>query len=95
MGIDATDIEAIARLARILIDPGERAKYADELTRILTYVEAMNEVDTTGVEPLAHAVDAAAQLRSDVVTEVVDRELLQAVAPDTEGGYYLVPRVIE
>ena len=55
----------------------------------------MNEVDTSGVEPLAHAIDALAGLRADEVTEVVDRAALQAGAPRVEEGYYLVPRVIE
>jgi aspartyl-tRNA(Asn)/glutamyl-tRNA(Gln) amidotransferase subunit C len=55
----------------------------------------MNEVDTTGVEPLAHAIDAIATLRADAVTEQVDRDSLQAGAPRVEEGYYLVPRVIE
>ncbi|MCC7120028.1 MAG: Asp-tRNA(Asn)/Glu-tRNA(Gln) amidotransferase subunit GatC [Gammaproteobacteria bacterium] len=95
MSIDAADIEGIARLARIRIEPADITRHAAELSRILTYVDQMNEIDTTGVDPLAHAIDAVATLRADVVTEVVDRDLLQAGAPRVEGGYYLVPRVIE
>ncbi len=55
----------------------------------------MNAVDTTGVEPLAHAIDAVATTRPDAVTEAVDRAALQAGAPRVQEGYYLVPRVIE
>ena len=95
MSIDATDIEGIARLARIRIETADIARHAEQLSQILAYVEAMNEVDTAGVEPLAHAIDAVANLRPDVVTEIVDRAALQAGAPRVEEGYYLVPRVIE
>jgi aspartyl-tRNA(Asn)/glutamyl-tRNA(Gln) amidotransferase subunit C len=95
MSIGAAEIEVVARLARIRIDPADLACHAAELSRILGYVEAMNEVDTTGVEPLAHAIDAIATLRADAVTEQVDRDSLQAGAPRVEEGYYLVPRVIE
>lgn len=95
MSIDAQEIEGIARLARIRVEPTDIARHAAELSRILGYVEAMNEVDTHGIEPLAHAIDAVATLRADAVTEHVDRELLQAGAPRVEEGYYLVPRVIE
>jgi aspartyl-tRNA(Asn)/glutamyl-tRNA(Gln) amidotransferase subunit C len=95
MSIGATGIEAIARLARIRIEEADVARYAGQLSQILAYVEAMNEVDTTGVEPLAHAVDAIAASRPDLVTETIDRDALQAGAPQVEEGYYLVPRVIE
>jgi aspartyl-tRNA(Asn)/glutamyl-tRNA(Gln) amidotransferase subunit C len=95
MSIGATEIEGIARLARIRIDAADVARYAGQLSQILTYIEAMNEVDTSGIEPLAHAIDAVAACRSDLVTETVDRATLQAGAPRVEEGYYLVPRVIE
>ncbi len=95
MSIGAAEIEGIARLARIRIDSADLARHAAELSQILAYVEAMNEIDTAGVEPLAHAIDAVATLRADAVTELVDRALLQTGAPRVEEGYYLVPRVIE
>jgi len=95
MSIGTAEIEDVARLARIRIEDADIARHAAELARILDYVDAMNEVDTSGVEPLAHAIDALAGLRADEVTEVVDRAALQAGAPRVEEGYYLVPRVIE
>ncbi len=95
MSIGAAEIKGIARLARIAIDDGDIARYAGQLSQILSYVEAMNAVDTTGVEPLAHAIDAVATTRPDAVTETVDRAALQAGAPQVQEGYYLVPRVIE
>ena len=95
MSIGAAEIKGIARLARIAIDETDIARYAGQLSQILSYVEAMNAVDTTGVEPLAHAIDAVATTRPDAVTESVDRAALQAGAPRVQEGYYLVPRVIE
>lgn len=95
MSIGAAEIKGIARLARIAIDEADIARYAGQLSQILSYVEAMNAVDTIGVEPLAHAIDAVATTRPDAVTEAVDRAALQAGAPRVQEGYYLVPRVIE
>ncbi len=95
MSIGSAEIAGIARLARIRIDDADVARHAAELSQILAYVDAMNEVDTSGVEPLAHAIDAVASLRADTVSETIDREALQAGAPSVEEGYYLVPRVIE
>ncbi len=95
MGIGEDEIKGIARLARIAIDDEDIVRYAGQLSQILSYVEAMNEVDTTGIEPLAHAIDAVATTRPDAVTEAVDRAALQAGAPQVQEGYYLVPRVIE
>jgi aspartyl-tRNA(Asn)/glutamyl-tRNA(Gln) amidotransferase subunit C len=95
MSIGATGIRGIARLARIAIDDADSERYASQVSQILAYVEAMNEVDTSGIEPLAHAVDAVAASRPDAVTERIDRASLQAGAPLVQEGYYLVPRVIE
>jgi len=61
----------------------------------LRFVEQLNGVDTTGVEPLAHPLEATQRLRPDVVTEGNNREHFQQVAPETESGLYLVPQVIE
>lgn len=95
MTIGAAEIKGIARLARIAIDEADIARYAEQLSQIIAYVEAMNEVDTTGVEPLAHAVDAVGRTRADAVTDIVNRDELQASAPLVQEGYFLVPRVIE
>lgn len=95
MSIGAAGIKGIARLARLAIDDADIERYAAQLSQILGYVEAMNEVDTAGVEPLAHAVDAISVTRPDAVTERIDRDALQEGAPQVREGYYLVPRVIE
>ena len=61
----------------------------------LSLIEEMQAVDTRGIEPMAHAQDLAQRLRADCVTESNRREAFQAVAPETEAGLYLVPKVIE
>jgi len=93
--IQKSDIEKIARLARISVSEGE----VDELTRrlgnILALVDQLQAVDTSGVAPMANPHDATQRLRADVVSETNQREAFQAIAPQTEAGLYLVPKVIE
>lgn len=95
MALDSTDIAKIAHLARLQIDENDVADYVRNLSDILGFVEQMNDVDTASVEPMAHPLDAVQRLRQDIVTETDQRELFQAVAPQTEAGLYLVPKVIE
>ena len=89
------DIEKIAHLARLGIDEADVPGYASELTNILGMVEQMSAVDTDGVTPMAHPLDAHQRLRDDAVTESNQRELLQANAPQVDDGLFLVPQVIE
>jgi len=95
MALDAADVEKIAHLARLGIDTDAIPGYARNLSDILAFVEQLNAVDTTGVEPLAHPLEAIQRLRPDVVTETNEREAFQSIAPKTEAGLYLVPKVIE
>ena len=95
MVLDQETIHRIARLARIRIDDSEVGRYADELSSILEFVEQMDQVDTDDVTPLFHPQDRVLRLREDIVTETDQREALQAGAPATENGLYLVPKVIE
>ena len=88
-------VRAIADLARIDVPTSELGRLQDELNGILAMVDAMRAVDTTGVEPMAHPQAVSQRLREDRVTETDQRELFQEVAPQTEDGLYLVPRVIE
>ena len=84
----------MARLARLRIDPAERDARAEDLGRIIELFNQIRAIDTTGVEPLAHPLDAVQRLRADAVTEEVDRGALQRGAPEIEEGMYVVPRVI-
>jgi aspartyl-tRNA(Asn)/glutamyl-tRNA(Gln) amidotransferase subunit C len=95
MALDASDVEKIAHLARLGINADDIPGYARNLSDILSFVEQLNSVDTSGVEPLAHPLEATQRLRPDVVTEENNREHFQQVAPETESGLYLVPQVIE
>ncbi len=95
MALKEDDIKDIAHLARLGVDEATLAPLAADLSTVLDLVEQMNAVDTTGVEPMAHPGGAVLRLRDDVVSEPDQRDKLQQVAPETEQGYFLVPRVIE
>ena len=95
MALDVSDVEKIAHLARLGIDASDVPEYTRNLSDILAFVEQLNSVDTTGVEPLAHPLEATQRLRVDVVRETDEREIFQGIAPQIESGLYLVPQVIE
>ena len=95
MALDASDVEKIAHLARLGIDDDDVPGYTRNLSDILAFVEQLNAVDTRDIKPLAHPLEATQRLRPDTVTETNDRENFQQVAPQTENGLYLVPKVIE
>jgi len=95
MALDAAEVEKIAHLARLAIAAEDTPEYARNLSDILAFVEQLAAVDTASVEPLAHPLDATQRLRDDIVSESDERENFQSVAPQTEAGLYLVPKVIE
>ncbi len=95
MAIDKTDLDKIAYLARLSIDPAQADRVLQDMDRILDFVDQMQQVDTSGIEPLAHPIEARQRLREDRVTESNQREALLKNAPATENGLFLVPKVIE
>ena len=95
MSLDSSDVEKIAHLARLAIAPEQRARYAADLSNILDLVAQMESVNTQDVDPMAHPLRMAQRLRPDQPTEPNRREAFQSIAPLTEGGLYLVPKVIE
>lgn len=95
MSIGPDEVNKIAHLARLQVDQNQLDHYASSLSDILALVEQMNDIDTTGVAPMAHPQHATQRLREDVVTEVDQREQFQRHAPSVEDGLYLVPRVVE
>ena len=95
MNLKPEDVRDIAHLARLHIDEDALEQYVADLSSILDLVEQMNQVDSSGVEPLANPLDATQRLRDDEVTETDQREHFQQVAPDVEQGFYRVPRVVE
>ncbi|MFZ2629285.1 MAG: Asp-tRNA(Asn)/Glu-tRNA(Gln) amidotransferase subunit GatC [Rugosibacter sp.] len=95
MSLNPAGVARIARLARIELSLAEVVTAEQQLNGILGFIESLQAVDTTGIEPMAHAVDVVQRLRPDVVTETDRRADFQAVAPEVENGLYLVPKVIE
>lgn len=95
MSLEKEDVEKIAHLARLGISAADVPEYARNLSNILDLVEQMSAVDTSGVTPMAHPLDAQQRLRDDEVTEPNQRELFQQNAPQVEAGLFLVPKVIE
>ena len=95
MSLSIDDVKRIAKLARIRVTEEEAVGYQGQLNGIFGLIEEMQAVDTAGVQPMSHAQDLAQRLRPDAVTEPDRRAAFQAVAPKTENGLYLVPKVIE
>ena len=95
MALERSDVEKIAHLARLGLSESEIPQTTETLNNILGLIDAMQAVDTTGVEPLAHPLEATQRLRADVVTEQNQRDAYQAIAPAVENGLFLVPKVIE
>jgi len=95
MSLDKNDVEKIALLARLSIQEDDIPHYQRDLNNILDLVEQLSTADTQGISPMAHPLDATQRLRPDTVTEVDQREAFQAIAPKTDAGVYLVPKVIE
>ena len=100
MSLDHSDVKRLARLAQLDLSDDQAAQTLDKLNGIFALVEKMRAVDTTGIEPLnhpiaAHQSDVALRLREDEATEPNRRDEYQKVAPTTQDGLYLVPKVIE
>jgi len=99
MSLSTDQILRIARLARIAVRAEETDAVKERLNRVLGMIDEMRAVDTSGVEPMAHALEAhlpqGQRLRPDEVTEENRREAYQAVAPAVAEGLYLVPKVLE
>jgi aspartyl-tRNA(Asn)/glutamyl-tRNA(Gln) amidotransferase subunit C len=86
MPLTLDDVKRVAHLARIALS---------QMSEVFKLVAEMQAVDTAGVEPMSHALDVVQRLRADAATEPDQHALFQSVAPQVEGGLYLVPKVIE
>ena len=95
MALTLDDVKRIAHLARIDIDAHAAEEVRAKLDAIFAMIDELNQVDTQGILPMAHAQDVMLPLRDDVVTASNQRLLYQSVAPAVAEGLYLVPRVIE
>ncbi|WP_165088173.1 Asp-tRNA(Asn)/Glu-tRNA(Gln) amidotransferase subunit GatC [Neisseria yangbaofengii] len=95
MALTLNDVEKIAKLSRLRLTDEEQAQTLEELNDIFAMVEKMQNVDTDGIEPMAHPHEAALRLREDRVTESDHAAEYQAVAPEVRNRLYIVPQVIE
>ena len=99
MSLSPDQIERIARLARIAVSPAEAGELRAQLNRVLELVDQLQSIDTAGIEPMSHALEAlwpsGQRLRPDRVTEPDRRSEFQEIAPAVDAGLYLVPKVIE
>ena len=95
MALDKATVAHIAALARIRLSEAELDPLVYELSRILTWMEQLNEVDTSGVAPMASVAAAGLTMREDEVTDGERREEILANAPCTARGFFVVPKVIE
>ena len=95
MKFDNDEIKKIAHLARININKNEADKVGEKLEGILELIDQMTQVNTDGIEPMAHALDITQPLREDKVTEVDIREKSLKLSNETHQSLFIVPRVIE
>jgi len=95
MAIDVDTVRKVAALAHIREDEARLAPLAAELSGIMGWIEQLNEVDTTDVEPMTSAVAVALPWREDVVTEGGDPATVLANAPSARNGFFVVPKVVE
>lgn len=95
MSLTANDVKKIAHLARLGIAEQDVEHYAKDLSGVLNLMTQMGQLNTDGVTPMAHPLDQMQRLREDLVTETDQRDHFQAIAPQTEAGLYLVPKVID
>ena len=91
--ITIKDVEHVAKLARLELNEEEKEKFSKQLGDILKYVELMNKVDTTGVEPMSHAIPVVNVMREDKVVSEQTKEELMANAPAKEDGFFRVPKI--
>ncbi len=95
MSLDPATVRRIAALARLHVEDADVPRLQNELNGILRWIEQLNEVDVTGIEPLAGAALRALPLREDVVTDGGYPEAVLANAPDRIGAFFAVPKVVE
>jgi len=95
MSIEIDEVKKIAKLACLSVAEADLPSYASNLSNILDLVAQMDAIDTTGVTPMSHPFDVVQRLREDVVADFNRRDDFLKLAPETEDGLYLVPKVID
>jgi aspartyl-tRNA(Asn)/glutamyl-tRNA(Gln) amidotransferase subunit C len=95
MSVDAATVRRIAHLARIAVENGEIEHLRSEMNAILAFVEELAKVDVEGVEPMTSVTPMQLKMRDDKVTDGGDAAAVLANAPQTEDGFFVVPKVVE
>jgi len=95
MALERKDVEHVAHLARLALSEEELTRFHKQLDNILGYVEKLNQADTSGVEPLAHAAGSGNVFRDDQVKPALERSQALGQAPDSDGWFFRVPRIID
>ena len=95
MAIDIDTARKVAKLARIRVEEADLPKLAGQLSGILGFMEELNEVDVTGVEPMTSVEPMRLKRRADIVTDGEMQELILKNAPDAREGFFAVPKVVE
>ena len=94
MQLSTDDVRKVAELAKLEFSDAEVDQFTEQLCRIVSLVEQLSEVDTEGVEPMAHPLDVHSAIRSDELQQGLSRESALANAPNSDGEYFLVPPVL-
>ena len=94
MKITSEEVERVARLARLELSREEIAAFEDQLNSVLTYFDKLNELDTTDVEPMSHAVELVNVFRPDRMAASIERDEALGNAPAQQDGFFRVPKVL-
>ena len=95
MRMSRAEVQRVAVLARLALSSEEEAELVGHFDKVLSYMEKLNELNTDGVEPLAHAVEIPAPLREDQVTNQAKADALLQNAPERQTDFFKVPKIIE
>ena len=95
MKLSSREVQHVALLARLRLTSAEETQFTEQLDDILSYMEKLNELDTANLQPFSHAIDTVNALREDAVTNQPDSDGLLANAPDRDGRFFKVPKIIE
>ena len=95
MKLTRDEVQRVAVLARLRLTPKEETELTEQLDHILAYMEKLDQLDTSNMEPFSHAVDAVNVLREDQVTNRSNADALLANAPDRDNSFFKVPKIIE
>ena len=93
--ITKEEVGHVAHLARLHFNEAEQEKFTSQLNDILMYIDKLNQVDTSDIQPTTHAISLNNALRDDLVKESLDRDLALSNAPDDKEDFFRVPKVIE